>query len=63
MDSLAPLGVMMARVAAGALAWHRADRRSELHPEMLGFKLDRINPVSNIKNLFSLRAAARLAKS
>jgi flagellar biosynthetic protein FlhB len=30
---------------------------------MLGFKLDRINPVSNIKNLFSLRAAARLAKS
>ena len=29
----------------------------------VGFKLDRINPVSNIKNLFSLRAAARLAKS
>ncbi len=29
----------------------------------IGFKLDRINPVSNIKNLFSLRAAARLAKS
>ena len=31
--------------------------------EAVGFKLDRINPVSNIKNLFSLRAAARLAKS
>jgi hypothetical protein len=29
----------------------------------VGFKLDRINPVSNLKNLFSLRAAARLAKS
>jgi flagellar biosynthesis protein FlhB len=29
----------------------------------VGFKPDRINPVSNIKNLFSLRAAARLAKS
>jgi flagellar biosynthetic protein FlhB len=29
----------------------------------LAFKMDRINPVSNIKNLFSLRAAARLAKS
>jgi flagellar biosynthetic protein FlhB len=29
----------------------------------IGFKPDRINPVSNIKNLFSLRAAARLAKS
>ena len=34
-----------------------------VHVEAIGFKLDRINPVSNIKNLFSLRAAARLAKS
>jgi len=29
----------------------------------VGFKLDRVNPLTNIKNLFSLRAAARLAKS
>ena len=29
----------------------------------IGFKIDRLNPVSNIKNLFSLRAGARLAKS
>jgi flagellar biosynthetic protein FlhB len=29
----------------------------------VGFKLDRVNPISNIKNLFSLRAASRLAKS
>jgi flagellar biosynthetic protein FlhB len=33
------------------------------HAGAVGFKLDRINPVSNVKNLFSLRAAARLAKS
>jgi flagellar biosynthetic protein FlhB len=33
------------------------------HVEAVGFKFDRINPISNIKNLFSLRAAARLAKS
>ncbi len=33
------------------------------HAEAIGFKPDRINPVSNLKNLFSLRAAARLAKS
>jgi flagellar biosynthetic protein FlhB len=33
------------------------------HAEAVGFKLDRINPISNLKNLFSLRAAARLAKS
>jgi flagellar biosynthetic protein FlhB len=29
----------------------------------IGFKPDRINPASNIKNLFSLRAAARMGKS
>jgi flagellar biosynthesis protein FlhB len=29
----------------------------------IGFKPDRINPITNVKNLFSLRAAARLAKS
>ncbi len=29
----------------------------------MGFKPERINPVSNVKNLFSLRAAARLGKS
>ena len=64
MDSLAPLGVMMAAVAAGALGVGIVQTGGvNLHPEMLGFKLDRINPVSNIKNLFSLRAAARLAKS
>lgn len=33
------------------------------HVGSVGFKVDRINPASNIKNLFSLRAAARLAKS
>jgi flagellar biosynthetic protein FlhB len=31
--------------------------------EAIGFKMDRLNPVSNIKNLFSMRAVARLAKS
>jgi flagellar biosynthetic protein FlhB len=64
MDSLAPLGVMMAAVAAGALGVGIVQTGGvNFHPEMLGFKLDRINPVSNIKNLFSLRAAARLGKS
>jgi flagellar biosynthetic protein FlhB len=33
------------------------------HVGNIGFKPDRINPVSNVKNLFSLRAGARLAKS
>jgi flagellar biosynthetic protein FlhB len=34
-----------------------------IHVETVGFKFERINPISNIKNLFSLRAAARLGKS
>jgi flagellar biosynthesis protein FlhB len=34
-----------------------------IHANAVSFKLDRINPVSNVKNLFSLRAAARLGKS
>ena len=33
------------------------------HPATLAFKPGRINPVSNIQNLFSLRAVARLSKS
>ena len=34
-----------------------------VHAGAIGFKLERINPVANVKNLFSLRAAARLGKS
>jgi flagellar biosynthetic protein FlhB len=32
-------------------------------PSAIGFKPERINPISNVRNLFSLRAASRLAKS
>jgi flagellar biosynthetic protein FlhB len=34
-----------------------------IHPGSLGFRLERVNPISNLKNLFSLRAAGRLGKS
>jgi flagellar biosynthetic protein FlhB len=61
---LGPPGVMMAAVAAAALGVGVLQTGGvNFHVETLGFKMDRINPVSNIKNLFSLRAAARLAKS
>ncbi len=61
---LAPPGAMMAAVAAGALGVGVLQTGGvNFHPALAGFKLDRINPVSNMKNLFSLRAAARLAKS
>jgi flagellar biosynthetic protein FlhB len=32
-------------------------------PSAIGVKIERINPISNVQNLFSLRSASRLAKS
>jgi flagellar biosynthetic protein FlhB len=61
---LAPLGTVMAVVAMAALAVGILQTGGvNFYAGAIGFKLDRINPVSNIKNLFSLRAASRLAKS
>jgi len=63
-EALGPPGVMMAAVAMAALGIGVLQTGGiNFHVETLGFKLDRINPISNVKNLFSLRAAARLAKS
>jgi flagellar biosynthetic protein FlhB len=54
----------MAAVAAAALGAGLLQTGGiSVHPGSLGFKLDRINPLTNLKNLFSLRAAARLGKS
>jgi flagellar biosynthetic protein FlhB len=64
LDLLGPPGMMMAAVAAATLAAAVLQTGGiNFYAGALGFKLDRINPVSNIKNLFSLRAAARLTKS
>ncbi|HEY2416713.1 MAG TPA: EscU/YscU/HrcU family type III secretion system export apparatus switch protein [Steroidobacteraceae bacterium] len=61
---LTPVGIVMAAVAAGALAAAVAQTGGlSLHAGSVGFKLERVNPLSNAKNLFSLRAAARLGKS
>jgi flagellar biosynthetic protein FlhB len=61
---LAPVGGMMAAVAAAALGVGVMQTGGiNFYAGAVGFKLDRINPVSNLKNLFSLRAAARLSKS
>ena len=35
----------------------------QIHTGSIGFRLDRMNPASNLKNLFSLRTASRLGKS
>ncbi len=64
LEVLGPPAVMMAAVAAAALGAGLLQTGGvSFHAGAVGFKLDRINPVSNVKNLFSLRAAARLAKS
>jgi flagellar biosynthetic protein FlhB len=61
---LAPVGGMMAAVAAASLGVGVLQTGGiNFYAGAMGFKLDRINPLSNIKNFFSLRAAARLAKS
>jgi flagellar biosynthetic protein FlhB len=61
---LGPVGLMMAAVAAAALGVGVLQTGGvNFHVGSVGFKMDRINPVSNVKNLFSLRSAARLGKS
>lgn len=61
---LGPFVVIMAAVLLAALATAILQTGGvSFYPAAAGFKLDRINPLSNLKNLFSLRAAARLVKS
>jgi len=56
--------MVMAAVATAALGIGVLQTGGvNFHVGNIGFKPDRINPVSNVKNLFSLRAGARLAKS
>ncbi len=61
---LGPPAVVMAMVAVAALGAGIAQTGGvNVYAGAIAFKLERINPVANIKNLFSLRAAARLGKS
>jgi flagellar biosynthetic protein FlhB len=52
--SVAATAFLVALAQAGGVTFH---------PQSITFKPDRINPLTNLKNLFSLRAAARLGKS
>jgi flagellar biosynthetic protein FlhB len=59
-----PVGIVMAAVAAAALGTGMVQTEGlSFHAGSVGFKADRINPLTNAKNLFSLRAASRLGKS
>jgi flagellar biosynthetic protein FlhB len=56
--------MLIALVAAAALTVGVTQTGGlTVHTGSVGFRLERINPVSNLKNLFSLGAAAKLGKS
>ena len=59
----APMLTMGAVVVAGLAMGLLQTGGVQFHGGAIGFKPERINPLSNIKNLFSLRALARLGKS
>jgi flagellar biosynthetic protein FlhB len=64
MAVLGPPAIVMAAVAIAALGVGILQTGGiNFYAGAIGFKLDRINPLSNIKNLFSLRSAARFGKS
>jgi flagellar biosynthesis protein FlhB len=61
---LAPVGLVMTAVTMAALCTGMIQTGGlSLSFGSLSFRLDRVNPTSNVKNLFSVRAAARLGKS
>jgi flagellar biosynthetic protein FlhB len=64
MTVLGPVGLVSAGVAAAALAAGVVQTGGiQIHAQVLAPKADRVNPLTNLKNLFSLRSAARLGKS
>jgi flagellar biosynthesis protein FlhB len=64
LDVLSPAGMLMVAVGVTALAVAMLQTGGvQVHAQALAFKPERLNPATNVKNLFSLRAAARLGKS
>src|SRR5579863_8874207 len=61
---LGPIGLVMASVAGAALGAGLVQTGGvSIHAGSIGFKFDRVNPLTNLKGLFSLRGLARLGKS
>ncbi len=56
------LAAALTMAAAFAVAMLQAGGVN-IRPQTIAFKLERVNPLANLKNLFSLRAAGRLGKS
>jgi flagellar biosynthetic protein FlhB len=61
---LLPMSLVMAASFAAALSAGVAQGGGlAIHPNALGMKFDRLNPATNLSNMFSLRSATRLVKS
>ncbi|QNI35278.1 EscU/YscU/HrcU family type III secretion system export apparatus switch protein [Edaphobacter albus] len=61
---LLPVGlVLIASFGCSLLAGVVQSGGVQVHPNAMALKLERLNPVTNLKNLFSLRQTTRLMKS
>jgi flagellar biosynthesis protein FlhB len=64
LPALLPVGLILAASFAGALLSGVAQSGGvRIYPATMTLKFDRLNPVTNMGNLFSLRSATRVAKS
>jgi flagellar biosynthesis protein FlhB len=64
LPALLPVGLILAASFAGALISGVAQSGGvQIHPTALELKFAKLNPVTNLGNLFSLRSATRVAKS
>jgi flagellar biosynthetic protein FlhB len=64
LPALLPVGLVMAAAFVGAFVSGVAQSGGvQFHPAVLELKFEKLNPVTNLGNLFSLRSATRVAKS
>ena len=64
LPALLPVGLILAASFTGALVSGVAQSGGvQINPEAMKFKFAKLNPVTNLGNLFSLRSATRVAKS
>jgi flagellar biosynthetic protein FlhB len=64
LPALLPVGLVMAASFVGALVSGVAQSGGvQIHPAALELKFAKLNPVTNLGNLFSLRSATRVVKS
>jgi flagellar biosynthetic protein FlhB len=62
--ALLPVGLVMAASFAGALVSGAAQGGGvQIHPNAVELKFSKLNPVTNLGNLFSLRSVTRVVKS